>query len=110
MAVIKPLVQSFFGISLDWETEASAAARFNALMAQLNTMTTNLRKIMSDTDDLVAAIPLLQAAITQAVADIEAELAAAGGSNPRIAASVQAIKDATATLTAEHAKVTPPAP
>jgi len=116
-------VWSLFGSS-SCETETAAATRHTQVMNQLSTLTQAinamveslsiqaqaLRKIMTDVENLTAAVTALQTASAAAASAIETELAkiaaANTGNDPAIAAAVTAISGVTAALTAEAAKVT----
>ncbi len=113
---------NFFGSA---ETETDAATRHTQVMNQLSILTTAvgamagsqstqidiLRQIMTDIENLTAAVTGLQTASAAAASAIETELAkiaaANTGNDPAIAAAVTSIQGVTAALTAEAAKVTP---
>lgn len=68
------------------------------------------KKIMSQNDDLAAAVSALQASATSAEAAIATELAqiaAQSGSNPAVAHAITNIQAITAGLTASAASITP---
>lgn len=71
------------------------------------------KKIMSQNDDLAAAVTALQTSATSAEAAIAtelAEIAAQTGSNPAVAQAITNIQAITAGLTASAASITPPTP
>ena len=91
------------------ESESSAAGRHTEVMNHLNALGAQLGKIMTDIENLTTAVTALQAAVADAVADIEKELAiiAAGntGNDPSVAQAVANITAAVDALKAEHAKI-----
>jgi hypothetical protein len=104
----KPLSFFFFG---DLTPVLNA---IKTLQTGVTSILTQTGKIMSDTDNLVAALPGLTAAINGGIAAIETEIAAIAsantGNNPAIAEAVTNIKNLTAAMNTEVAKVTPPSP
>jgi len=107
------------------ESESDAASRYAVLTNQLGALTKDvgaivgsqsiqidtLRKIMTDIENLTAAVTGLQTASAAAASAIETELAkiaaANTGNDPASAAAVTSSQGVTAALTAEAAKVTP---